>query len=59
MVLITPRLKKIFAQAKKEEVKDTRAVGLTLSEIQRIATQEEFAEKAKTAENRVRIVVED
>jgi hypothetical protein len=59
MVLVTPRLKKIFAQAKKEEERDTRAVGLTLSEIQRIATREEFAERAKTAENRIRIVAED
>lgn len=58
MVLVTPRLKKIFAQAKKKE-EDTRAVGLTLREIQNIANREEFAKKAKIAENRIRIAVED
>ncbi|MHC1631285.1 MAG: hypothetical protein ACXQT4_03180 [Methanotrichaceae archaeon] len=60
MVLITPLLKKIRSQAKKKQrEEDARAVGLTLSEIRRIATREEFAEKAKAAENRIRIGVED
>jgi len=60
MPLITPLLKTIRAQSKtKQEEKDTRVVGLTLSEIRRLATAEEFAEKARAVKNRLRIDVED
>ncbi|MHC1631286.1 MAG: hypothetical protein ACXQT4_03185 [Methanotrichaceae archaeon] len=60
MVLITPLLKKIHSQARKKQwEEDARAVGLTLNEIRRIATREEFAENARAAENRIRIGVED
>ncbi|TRZ68309.1 MAG: hypothetical protein D4Q77_01485 [Methanothrix sp.] len=59
MPLITPLLKTIRAQPKTKQKEDTRVVGLTLSEIRRLATVEEFAEKAKAVKNRLRIDVED
>jgi len=61
MPLITPLLKTIRARpkTKQEEDKDARVVGLTLGEIRRLATAEEFAEKAKAVKNRLRIDVED
>jgi hypothetical protein len=62
MPLITPLLKNIRAQARakqEEEEEDNRVVGLTLSEIRRLATREEFAENARAAKNKLRIGVED
>ncbi|MEA2045663.1 MAG: hypothetical protein U9N48_03955 [Euryarchaeota archaeon] len=59
MPLITPLLKTIRAQPKTKQEEDTRVVGLTLSEIRRLATADEFAEKAKAVKNRLRIDVED
>ena len=60
MPLITPLLKNIRAQARaKQEEEDNRVVGLTLSEIRRLATREEFAENARAAKNKLRIGVED
>jgi len=60
MPLITPLLKNIRAQARaKQEEEDIRVVGLTLSEIQRLAAREEFAENARAAKNKLRIGVED
>lgn len=59
MPLITPLLKNIRAQAKAKQEEDNRVVGLTLSEIQRLATREEFVENARAAKNKLRIGVED
>ena len=41
MVLITPLLKSIRAQARAKQEEDKRVVGLKLSEIQRLAVREE------------------
>jgi hypothetical protein len=59
MPLITPLLKKIHAQARTVEEEDDGVVGLTLSEIRKLATREEFAENARAAKNKLRIGVED
>jgi hypothetical protein len=59
MPLITPLLKNIRAQARAKQEEDNRVVGLTLSEIRRLATREEFAENARAAKNKLRIGVED
>jgi hypothetical protein len=59
MPLITPLLKKIHSQARTVEEEDDGVVGLTLSEIRKLATREEFAENARAAKNKLRIGVED
>jgi hypothetical protein len=42
MVLITPLLKNIRAQARAKQEEDNRVVGLKLSEIQRFAARKEY-----------------
>ena len=59
MPLITPLLKNIRVQTRAAEEEDNRVIGLTLSEIRRFATREEFVENARAAKNKLRIDVED